>query len=291
MGLSIRGTSRKSWITQINAAAASLSPEFAVMSQCAYMKVSQSAMPVRRFKTFYGATMVGDVTDFVLKRICFFGVFEPSMTQFMIRTIKPGDTVVDLGANHGYFTLLMSKLVGRTGRVIAIEAFPKTCRSLEDNLALNGITNVEVRGVAISDRKGSIEMVAPNPFNSGMTTTLVDNHAGARINVPSDTLMSVLGDARSVSFIKIDIEGAERAPLMDILTNRSVFSRPLTIASEVSESNSDLAAAFKEAGFETQLISNEYDWRAYLKVEQADVNLHAVDERRSETDDYIFRLP
>jgi hypothetical protein len=103
--------------------------------------------------------------------------------------------------------------------------------------------------------------------------------------------MAVLGDARSVSFIKIDIEGAERSPLRDILANRSIFRRPLTIVSEISKSNSDLPAAFKEAGFERELISNEYGWQAYLKVEQADVNLHAVDERRSETDDYIFRLP
>jgi FkbM family methyltransferase len=192
MGPSIRGTSRKSWITQINAALARLSPKLAVMSQRAYMKASQTAKPVRRFKTFYGATMEGNVTDFLLKRICFFGVFEPSLTQFMIRTIKPGDTVVDLGANHGYFTLLMSKLVGETGRVIAIEAFPETRQSLEANLALNRIRNVEVRGVAISDRKGSIEMVAPDPFNSGNTTTRVEDHAGARISVPSDTLMGLL---------------------------------------------------------------------------------------------------
>jgi FkbM family methyltransferase len=225
-----------------------------------------------------------------LKRICFFSVFEPALTQFMMNTIKPGQTAVDLGANHGYFTLLMSKLVGEGGHVIAIEAFPKTCESLKANLALNNVSNVEVKSVAISDRKGETEMTVPDPFNSGMTTTLVENHQGARISVPCDTLMSVLGEvAQSVSFLKIDIEGAEVAPLSDILANQRVFKRPLTIVSEVSRSNNDLAAAFANSGFDTQLISNEYGWEAYLKL-GIDAHLHGIDEWH-ETDDYIFSFP
>jgi FkbM family methyltransferase len=284
-------TSHRNWVTRLNAAVSNLSPDLAVLSQRAYMKASQTARPVRRFRTFYGAAMEGNVNDFVLKRICFFSIFEPSLTRFMMDTIKPGQTVADLGANHGYFTLLMSKLVGENGRVIAIEAFPKTCESLRANLALNGIRNVDVKAVAVSDRKGTIEMVAPDAFNSGMTTTLVENHQGSRISVPSDTLMSVLGEAAgSVAFIKIDIEGAERAPLSDILANRSEFKRPLTIVSEVSKSNSGLAASFTAAGFETKLISNAYDWQAYLNAANADASLHGVEDWHSETDDYIFRL-
>jgi FkbM family methyltransferase len=254
------------------------------------MKASQTMRPVRQFQTFFGATMKGNVSDYILKRICFFSVFEPALTQFMMNTIKPGQTAVDLGANHGYFTLLMSKLVGDGGHVIAIEAFPKTCESLKANLALNKTSNVEVKSVAVSDRKGEIEMAAPNPFNSGQATTLVENHHSARISVPCDTLMSLLGQAaQSVSFLKIDIEGAERAPLSDILANRSAFKRPLTIVSEVSRSNRDLAAAFAGTGFETQLISNDYGWEAYLKL-GIETHPHAIDEWH-ETDDYIFRLP
>ena len=69
--------------------------------------------------------------------------------------------------------MLMSKLVEESGRVIAIEAFPKTCATLGGYLTLNDVRNVEVKEIAVADRCGMLDMIVPDPMNSGMTTTVI----------------------------------------------------------------------------------------------------------------------
>ena len=67
----------------------------------------------------------------------------------ILRTLIPeGSTVVDVGANLGYFSLLAAKLVGPTGRVVALEPNSENCRLLLSSLRLNGTTNVDLLPVA-----------------------------------------------------------------------------------------------------------------------------------------------
>src|SRR5262245_6668785 len=66
------------------------------------------------------------------------GVFEPQMIAKLVRWLAPGDVFVDLGANEGYFTVLGAKLVGPSGRVIAIEPQDRLAGVIEENLRLNG---------------------------------------------------------------------------------------------------------------------------------------------------------
>jgi tRNA G37 N-methylase Trm5 len=57
-------------------------------------------------------------------------------------TPKEGDTVIDIGAHIGRYTITSSKLVGNTGKVVAIEAGPDTFQILKRNVTLNNLTNV-----------------------------------------------------------------------------------------------------------------------------------------------------
>src|SRR5262245_27996112 len=68
--------------------------------------------------------------DEIGSRIYYFGVWEPSVTRVFQNILKRGDTVVDIGANIGYYTLLSSKCVGPIGHVYAIEASPTIYRML-----------------------------------------------------------------------------------------------------------------------------------------------------------------
>ena len=278
-------------VTRINSILARFIPKLTVLFQRVYMKTSAIVFPVRRFRTFYGAEMTGKVKDFLVRRMCFFGFYEPSLTRFMMETIKPSQTVVDIGANIGYFTLLMSKLVG-SGRVVAIEASPSTFEVLRNHLQANSAENVRSVGVAVADYDGQVQLSDGDPFNSG-TRSIASNRLDARsISVPCDTLLSILGvDAERTSFIKMDIEGAERAPLLEILMNTHRFARPLTIVSEISPENRDLLEMFSEAGFEVNVLPNDYSWAAYLTYGRFKGNPLPLSERGLETDDYVLRLP
>jgi 23S rRNA G2069 N7-methylase RlmK/C1962 C5-methylase RlmI len=65
-------------------------------------------------------------------------------------SLNHGDTVVDVGANIGAFTMQAAKIVGPGGRVISIEPAPDSASRLEENISLNNLTNVETIRVAIS---------------------------------------------------------------------------------------------------------------------------------------------
>lgn len=120
---------------------------------------------------------------------------------------KPGDTIVELGAEYGTETLFLSRTVGPQGRVLSVEAHPKTCTALRKMVELNNLENVTVVHAAIGEDVG--------------TTTISDGAALSNVvgqgdlEVPALTLRSLL-DAHgigTVDLLKVNIEGAE-GPLM-----------------------------------------------------------------------------
>ncbi len=95
----------------------------------------------------------------ITREVCFAGVYEPHISAMLRLLLGPPATFVDVGANWGYFTLLSSKLVGSEGRVISIEPDPRVFPVLEQNVALNNLTNVECFQQAASDGPGTVEVV------------------------------------------------------------------------------------------------------------------------------------
>jgi FkbM family methyltransferase len=78
------------------------------------------------------------------------GIWEPQETAFICETLKPGDTFVDVGANIGWFTILASKIVGESGKVIAYEPDYDNFAMMGRNVVYNGLANVEAHNVALS---------------------------------------------------------------------------------------------------------------------------------------------
>lgn len=117
---------------------------------------------------------------------------------------KPGDVVVEVGAEFGTETLFLSRWVGPTGRVIAVEAHPQTCAGLREMVRLNGLSNVSVVHAAVGGTSG--------------TTTITDGSAKSNavgrggIPVPARTLPELLAgfDIDRVDLLKVNIEGSER---------------------------------------------------------------------------------
>lgn len=126
-------------------------------------------------------------------------------------SIKPGMTVIDVGANIGVFTLAAARLVGPRGRVIAFEPLLRNYRYLVSNLVLNNYSHIAAEQMAVTNRDGHLELRVWGPDNVTVDRTRSEGPTAETITVPCcrlDTYLSQHGIDR-VAVIKIDIEGAE----------------------------------------------------------------------------------
>ena len=139
------------------------------------------------------------------------GVYERATLEMLRELLRPGDTFVDIGANEGYFTVVASRIVGATGRVLAVEPQVRLGPVLSKNLAENGCTNVEVIQAAVSDKAGSATLhLSPDMNNASSGLASATRYRVATQPTPLVTLMDILGRAPGARpVVKIDIEGFE----------------------------------------------------------------------------------
>jgi FkbM family methyltransferase len=140
-------------------------------------------------------------------------LYEPLETDLFKKEIRPGDIVLDIGANIGYYTLIAARLVGSEGRVYAFEPDPTNFQLLQKNIQANGYQNIRPLNRAVSSRAGEVSLYL-NPSNRG-DHRIYDSGDG-RTSVKVQTLR--LDDffkplEKKVHFIKMDIQGAEFAAL------------------------------------------------------------------------------
>jgi FkbM family methyltransferase len=157
----------------------------------------------------YGVRARLDPADAIQRFVYYWGSWAPSETRVMRRLLRPGDTVIDAGANFGYFTLLASRIVGPTGQVVAFEPVPPTVQRLKRNLELNGATNVVLHECAVSDNQGTVRISKPSAQNSGANTIRTIEKPLDSWEVPSVRLDDVISGAIEVRVLKVDVEGAE----------------------------------------------------------------------------------
>ena len=166
-------------------------------------------------------------------------VYEPDVTAFLHRIVKPGDRLVDVGANIGYFTVLMAKLAGPHGKVMAFEPEPSNFDLLTTNVRCNGYANVELRRAAVSDLAGETTLFLSEE-NPGDHRLGVDTDR-SRLIVPACTLdVELAGSWRPLRLVKIDTQGSEFAVLRGAARLLSE-SQHLTIVLEYSPSDLERA--------------------------------------------------
>jgi FkbM family methyltransferase len=204
------------------------------------------------------------------------GVWEPALSEFILRHVHDGDVCVDAGANCGYFSLLLAQQARPSGKVIAVEAAPENVRRLRANLELNGATGiVDVVTAACAREKGEITFhVHPrndtwsrlSPPAKGEFDRLYMGKNWIPVTVPADTLGSIVGsEAERVSFIKLHIEGAEAEVAPQI---PDAFSHPrLVVALLAKEPHIEATLKpFEERGFHIYDRHNDYRWLFERKV-------------------------
>jgi FkbM family methyltransferase len=139
------------------------------------------------------------------------GAYERELVNVFKKMLKPGMTVLDLGANIGYFSVLASGLVGNRGQLHAFEPAPTCFTRLKKNLA--AFSWAHVHSIAVGDEPGTARFHFSHKGNeTGWGSLLPDDNVSAQeITVPVLTLDTWAHNQaiRRVDLIKMDLEGAE----------------------------------------------------------------------------------
>ncbi len=146
--------------------------------------------------------------EFISPHIRDTGTWEPAETRLFAGRLRPGDHVIDVGANIGYYSLIASRLVGAGGLVIAIEPDAANCAFLRRNLTENSAGNVWVVEAAASDRPG-VERLYPATSNLGDHRTYDPGDGRTPGEVIGVRIDDLVGEGQPVHFMKIDAQGAE----------------------------------------------------------------------------------
>jgi FkbM family methyltransferase len=226
-----------------------------------YLRLWRQINPVREAKTYFGARMKCDLRDLIPSRIFHFGVWEPDISAFIQRTLKPGDVFCDIGANVGYHTLLASSLVGPTGAVIAVEPDLSTVAKLKHNLELNNVNNTRLIRAAVAAEHGTLPFYSGPTYNTGQGTTVFAPGRIKHSDVPCLPLIDILTDRERarVKLIKIDVEGGERPILLHLIDEIDSFPASVNILVEMSRQHADdLFEKFSQKGFKAYALRNSY---------------------------------
>lgn len=162
-----------------------------------------------------GAMFDCDLSDVLSREVCFTGLYEPPVTRVFQRQLRPGATVMDVGANWGYFTLLAAAAVGPSGTVVSLEPDPRQYDTLARNVEINGFTHVKTVRAAASAHAGRLTLLgyADDEENRGVTRIAEGDEpvpgATRQFEVDSVTIDGLMPPAREVDLVKIDVEGAE----------------------------------------------------------------------------------
>lgn len=166
--------------------------------------------------------------------------------------VKPGDWVIDIGANIGYYTKRFSELVGPRGRVIAFEPVPTTFSLLAANTLLFAHQNVTLINAAVSDKLCAVGM------SVAKASTGLDNYHEAHLSRIEDSAVSVLAitvdslaiDHR-IAVVKVDTEGHEASVLAG-MRKLIEASRPVLI---VETGAKEIIADLTAMGYSHEILA------------------------------------
>jgi len=261
----------------------------------AYNKALRILAPEHLATTYFGARLHCNPQDLIQRMILYFGVWEPDVSCVIEQNLSAGDVFVDIGANIGYDTLLASSRVGATGKVVSIEASPRTFALLQRNLAANpSSSNVRAVNAAVSDRPGTLDLYEINEGNIGAATTLASRGGTLMASVEALPLAEILkpDELARLRLIKMDVEGAEPPILRHLLEQLSRYPATMDIVVEASpdddfEAWRDVFDRMRAAGFTAWAIENDYELEWYLRWRRP-AKLQRVEAMPTRQQDLLF---
>lgn len=174
--------------------------------------------------------MVLDPDDY-FQCMMYYGRFCPEILQVLQMLVRPGDTVLDIGAQVGYFSLHVARLVSSTGRVYCFEPDPRSFAILDRAIRLSRIDWIKSFQTALSPREGTMEFyLSPTlGWSTGVKNSHLEDLQQVSVRtVPLDLLVSRGEIPSRIRLAKIDVEGFEMEVLRG-MRNVLATSRPLLI--------------------------------------------------------------
>jgi FkbM family methyltransferase len=223
-----------------------------------------------------GIMVPADLEDYIIYWCFVHGYETDPAVQLSRALIHQGDTVVDVGANIGLWTMGAARQAGQEGRLHAFEPVPENFTRLIANLNLNGfdLNRVQCQQLSLSDRSGRTVFYLSTNGNSGMGALAQRDG----VNRPIETRLIALDDycekhsISRVDFIKIDVEGAEllvlrgaKGVLASAEAPAIVFEADDSLAASFGSSSSAVKTLLAEKGYEIF----RYDGR---RLEHVEVN-------------------
>jgi FkbM family methyltransferase len=159
--------------------------------------------------------------------------FEKAEIQFVYEFLRPGMTVLDVGAHHGLYTLLASKRVGRSGKVIAFEPSPRERERLSRHVRFNRCSNVKIEAFALGSSQSQADLYLTDGMND-WCNSLRRQAAGdvartVRVDVLALDDYLVRAGLGNVDFMKVDVEGAELGLLSGARKLLNAAPRPVIL--------------------------------------------------------------
>lgn len=183
-------------------------------------------------------------------------------------TPKLGDMVVDAGAYNGHVSILLSKFVGATGRVISFEPDPSNLALCEENMKLNNCTNITIIEKGLWTRDEVLEFNSNNSVASSVFYAASDAHK-IRINVTGLDIFFQHHNLSACHYIKMNIEGSEIMALKGALEVLKKFKPALCITT-------DHMVDGKQTTEPVEQILSDYQYKVWTELEGSAKITYAV---------------
>ena len=166
----------------------------------------------RLLHNFY---MLLNPTEHIQQRLFWYGYYEKELGELLKKIVSPGDVFLDLGANIGYFSLLVASNSPST-KIISFEPVKDLFQNMNDNISLNNIKNISTINAAVGEINGEKELFVSASDNLGMSSfRQPENYSGKKEKIKVVTIDDwyKTSGLSKIDIIKLDIEGSELAAL------------------------------------------------------------------------------
>lgn len=176
---------------------------------------------------------------------CWLGSYEFHKQREIASAVRPGMVCFDIGANVGFYTLLLSALAGPQGSIFAFEPAPRNCVFLRRHLAMNSCSNVSVREMALADFDG----FASFDPDLGVSEGHLSESGSLRIKCACIDTLIANGEIAPPGLIKMDVEGAEAKVLQGGSETIARYKPAIFLATHGEQPHAECCRFLKSLGY------------------------------------------